>query len=92
MRPTNARPAAKFDVSGGIRVAVWKEKSELGFDRYTIRADRTYKDDKDGEFKQTHYLRDGDLLRLSQLLIEADQWIEQDKGKHRGATSQSAVI
>ncbi len=86
----NSRPIARFNGSGGLQVSVWKDKAEGGWDRYTIKAERTYKDDSSDQFKTTSYLRDGDLLRLRQLLEEADAWIEQDKGKLRGSVSQAA--
>jgi hypothetical protein len=82
-----SRPAASFGGSGGIKVAVWKNKSESGYDNYSVRIDRTYKDDS-GTFKTTQYLRDSDLLRTERLLQVADDWIEQDKAKQRGASDR----
>lgn len=81
-----ARPAAKFSGSGGLHVAVWKHKSEQGYDRYSVRIERTYKDDEG--YKSTDYLRDGDLLRVQKLISQADDWIEQDKAKFRSGASQ----
>lgn len=81
-----SRPAARFSGTGGLNVAVWKHKSEQGMDRYSIRIDRSYKDD--AGYKTTSYLRDGDLLRVQKLLSQADDWIEQEKIKHRSAPSQ----
>ncbi len=86
----NSRPVARFNGSGGLQVSIWKDKTEGGWDRYTIKADRTYKDDNSDSFKTTSYMRDSDLLRLRQLLLDADAWIEQDKGKMRGSVAQSA--
>lgn len=86
---SNSRPIAKFNGTGGLQVAIWKDKSEGAPDRYTIRADRTYKDAKSEEFKTTPYLRDSDLLRMGKLLNEADAWIEQDKQQGRGKNQAS---
>lgn len=75
------RPVAKFTGSGGLSVAIWKSKSEQGYDNYSIRLERNYKDGE--EFKSTSYLRSDDLLRAAQLLEDADRWVEQDKGRQR---------
>ena len=86
---TSGRPAARFSGTGGISVAVWKHKTDKGYDNYSIKIDRSYKKD-DGEYETTPYLRDSDLLRTQKLLEQADDWIEQDKGRQRGtATGQS---
>jgi hypothetical protein len=87
---TGARPIAKFSGSGGLNAAVWKHKSESGVDHYSIRLDRTYKNDA-GEYESTAYLREGDLLRAQRLLGQVDDWIEQDRAKHRGSQRQSAA-
>lgn len=79
------RPAQKFSGSGGLTVAVWKHKQDEGPDNYSVKLERNYKTD-DG-FKSTNYLRPSDLLRAGKLLDQADQWIEQDKGKGRGVTA-----
>ena len=84
-----SRPAAKFGGTGGLQIAVWKEKTDEGRDRYSVKADRSYKD-ADGSYHSTGYFRDVDLLRLTKLLDQADAWIEQDKAKNRGAQSASA--
>ena len=81
---------ARFSGTGGITVAVWKHKNEEGPDRYSVKIDRSYRKDGEDEYVSTQYLRDGDLLRTQKLLEQADQWIEQDKGRQRGAiTGQS---
>lgn len=80
------RPAASFNGSGGLQVAVWKHKSDEGRSHYSVRIDRSYKDGE--EFKSTQYLRDSDLLRVQQLLAKADDWIENDKG--RGHSQQAS--
>lgn len=88
--PSNVRPVAKFTGSGGLSVAVWKQKTEQGFDSYSVRMDRSYKDGDSDNYKSTAYLRDQDLLRAGNLLQQADDWIEQDKGRQRTqASSQS---
>jgi hypothetical protein len=87
---TGARPVTKFSSSGGLSAAVWKHKSESGVDHYSIRLDRTYKNDA-GEYESTAYLREGDLLRAQRLLGQVDDWIEQDRAKHRGSQRQSAA-
>jgi hypothetical protein len=79
--PTGGRPAARFSGSGGLRVAVWKQKSDQGIDNYSVRIDRDYKA-SDG-YQSTAYLRDSDLLRAGSLLQQTDEWIEQDKGMLR---------
>lgn len=83
----NTRPAASFKGSGGIQVAVWKNKSEQGFDNYSVRIERAYRDGQDGPFKTTPYLRDSDLLRAAKLVEEADYWIEADKSKQRSSAA-----
>ena len=83
------RPAARFTGSGGLQVAVWKHKQEDGPDNYSVRVDRSYKDKQD-EYQSTPYLRDGDLLRVNQLLSKADDWIEQDKGRRLTQASGQA--
>ena len=80
--PSSGRPAARFTGSGGLSAAVWKHKSESGYDNYSIRLDRSYKGE-DGNYQSTPYLRDNDLLRAQKLLEQADEWIEQDKGRQR---------
>lgn len=87
---SNTRPAASFSGTGGIHVAVWKNRSENDQDVYSVKIDRRYKDDKDSEFKSTQYLRAGDLLRTQKLLEQADAWIEADKQKSRIATASQA--
>ena len=81
-----SRPAAKFSGSGGLQVAVWKQKTEQGFDRYSVKIERNYKDENGG-FHATQYLRDSDLLRAQTLLTQADAWIEQEKNRQRGMGS-----
>lgn len=83
---TNSRPIASFSGSGGLNVAVWKNKSEKGIENYSVRIDRNYKLDN-GTFQSTPYLRDGDLLRAATLIEQADAWIEQDKAKSRGVAA-----
>ncbi len=85
---SGTRPVAVFNGSGGLQVAVWKNKSESGHDYYSVRIDRNYKDSNE-QFQSTQYLRDGDLLRAQKLLGEADDWIEQNRNKHRSASSPS---
>ena len=85
--PAGVRPTMKFTGSGGIVVAVWKSKSNAGFDNYNVRIERNYRKE-DGTFDVAKSLRDWDLLRAQQLLGQADAWIEQDKAK--GRASQSA--
>lgn len=80
----SSRPVATFSGSGGLNVAVWKQKSDSGYDHYSVRLERSYKDDT-GNFKSTLYLREGDLLRAQKLLGQADDWIEQDRAKQRSA-------
>lgn len=85
---TNAsgqRPIAKFTGTGGLSVAVWKNKTEDDHVRYSVKTERVYKDD-DG-FHNTQMYRDSDLLRLQKLLSLADDWIEQDKGKLTGRSA-----
>jgi hypothetical protein len=78
----SSRPAAKFSGTGGLHVAVWKNKTDSGAEIYSVKLERNYKDD-DGNFQKTQYLRDSDLLRAEKLLSQADEWIEQDKGRQR---------
>lgn len=84
----SVRPIASFSGSGGLNVAVWKQKGENDFDHYSIRMDRSYKQD-DGTYKTTSYLRESDLLRVGKLLEQADDWIEQDRAKQRATNTQN---
>lgn len=83
------RPIHRLTGSGGLTVAVWKNQNEDGSFRYSIQVDRTYKADND-EFQNTNMLRDRDLLRVSSLLQQADEWIENDKGRLVGRSSEVA--
>lgn len=85
--PSSARPAASFTGTGGLHVAIWKNRTENDQEVYSVKIDRRYKDDKDGEFKSTQYLRAGDLLRAQKLLEQADYWIEADKQRSRVASA-----
>jgi hypothetical protein len=80
----------KFNGSGGVNVAVWKHKSDNGFNHYSIRMDRTFRNDA-GEYESTPYLRDGDLLRAQKLLGQVDDWVEQDRAKSRGGQEKIAA-
>jgi hypothetical protein len=84
------RPIAKFDGSGGLHAAVWKHPSENGPAHYSVRIDRSFKNDA-GEYESTLYLRDGDLLRVQKLLGQVDDWIEQDKAKFRSTGIRQAT-
>lgn len=79
----STRPVARFSGTGGLGVAVWKRKVD-GVDRFSVRLERSYKDDQ-GEYQNSSYLRASDLLRAGKLLEQADAWIEQEKGRARGA-------
>jgi len=85
----DSRPAKAFSASGGLNVAIWKHRNEDGPDRYSVKLDRTYRDES-GEYHSTPYLRDGDLLRAAKTLEAADQWIEQDKAKFKAARREDA--
>ncbi len=80
------RPIMSFGGSGGISVAIWKNKSESGAEHYSVRIERNFKD-ANGNFQSTAYLRAGDLLRAQSLLLQADSWIEQDRAKQRSANA-----
>lgn len=80
---TNSRPTARFTGSGGLNVSVWTNKNENGMTNYSVRLEKSYKGE-DGQYHSTAYLRDNDLLRAQKLLEQADEWIEQDKGRVRG--------
>ncbi len=86
---TGRRPAAQFTGSGGINVAVWKHKNDKGYDNYSVKLERSYKDGN-GEYQATQYLRDDDLLRAQKLLEQADAWIERDKGRLSGQSTGQA--
>ena len=83
---SNSRPSARFTGSGGLNVSVWSNKNENGLTNYSVRLEKSYKGE-DGQFHSTPYLRDNDLLRAQKLLEQADQWIEQEKGRVRGQAS-----
>ena len=79
------RPVAVFTGSGGLKVAVWKNKSEEGNrDYFSIKIERNYKGE-DEKFHTTQYLRDSDLLRAQKLLEQADSWIEQERQNKRSS-------
>jgi hypothetical protein len=84
------RPIVKFSGSGGLSVAVWKRKVEGGGEHYSIRMDRTFKNEAD-QYESTPYLRESDLLRASKLLGQADEWIEQDRARNRGGQERAAA-
>jgi len=86
----STRPVAKFSGSGGLNAAVWKHKTENGAEHYSVRLDRTYKNEA-GEYESTAYLREGDLLRAQKLLGQVDDWIEQDRAKYRSSQRQSGA-
>lgn len=85
-----SRPAAKFTGSGGVSAAVWKHKTDGGPDHYSVRVDRTFRNEG-GEFESTPYLREGDLLRVQKLLGQVDDWIEQDRARHRSGNREAAA-
>lgn len=85
---TPVRPIVSFSGSGGLNLAVWKQKGENDFDHYSIRLDRSYKQE-DGTYKTTSYLRESDLLRAGKLMEQADEWIEQDRAKQRVTNAAS---
>jgi hypothetical protein len=87
---TGTRPIVKFNGSGGLAVAVWKHKVEGGGEHYSIRMDRTFKNDA-GEYESTPYLREGDLLRAQKLMGQVDDWIEQDRARNRGGQDRTAT-
>jgi len=84
---TGIRPTYSIRGSGGLMVAIWRDKSDGGDSNYSICADRSYQNSK-GNFEITNYFRDEDLLRLSTLLEMADTWIEQDKSKYQKKETQ----
>ncbi len=83
------RPIMSFGGSGGISVAIWKNKADGGSEHYSVRIERNFKDES-GNFQSTQYLRAGDLLRTQSLLIQADAWIEQDRAKQRTTNAANA--
>jgi hypothetical protein len=76
------RPHYSDNASGGLQVAVWKNRNEAGIDHYTVKLERRYKD-ANGNFQSTDSLRESDLLRAGKLLNMADDWIEQDRQKQK---------
>lgn len=86
----STRPVAKFSGSGGLSAAVWKHKTEGGADHYSIRIDRSFRNEA-GDYESTQYLREGDVLRAQKLLGQVDDWIEQDRAKHRGGQDRVAA-
>lgn len=83
------RPIHTIAGSGGLRVAIWKNKGEHG-DFYNAKIERRYMDSSN-EWQSTESLRSDDLLRAAKMIEEADQWIEQDKQKQRGLKDVSAA-
>jgi hypothetical protein len=88
--PAGSRPIMKFNGSGGVSVAVWKHKADGGADHYSIRMDRTFRNDA-GEYESTPYLRERDVLRAQRLLGQVDDWIEQDRARNRGGQERTAA-
>ena len=76
------RPASVISGSGGLRVAIWKNKGEHG-DFYSAKLERRYLGAGE-KWQSTDSMRAEDLLRAQKLLSEADDWIERDKQKQRG--------
>ena len=72
-----------------MSVGIWTNKAENGLTNYSVRLEKSYKGE-DGNYHATPYLRDNDLLRAQKLLEQADEWIEQDKGRQRGPVSGQA--
>lgn len=88
--PDNAenRPVISMSGSGLLNVAIWKNKTESGYDRYSVLLEKSYRE-SDGNYGKTPYLNASDLLRASELLRQADEWIEQDKQQQRTRTSSA---
>lgn len=80
--PAGQRPISVITGSGGLRVAIWKNKSEHG-EFYSAKLERRYLGTGE-QWQSTDSLRAEDLLRAQKLLSEADDWIERDKQKQRG--------
>jgi hypothetical protein len=81
------RPHYSDNASGGLQVAVWRNRNEAGIDHYTVKLERRYKD-ANGNFQSTDSLRESDLLRAGKLLNIADDWIEQDRQKQKQRTGR----
>ena len=85
-KSSTKRPAITLTGSGHLSLAIWKNKKDAGFDQYSIRLDKSYKD-TDGTYKTTAYVNDQDLLRIAELYRQADEWIERDKQRQRGPST-----
>ncbi|MEP3477813.1 MAG: hypothetical protein ABJZ55_01060 [Fuerstiella sp.] len=79
------KPVAKFEATGGLLVAVWKNDNG-GKVTYSSSIEKSYRADS-GDYRNTQNLYGNDLLRLSRLLQLADDWIEEAKGRKRGDVS-----
>jgi hypothetical protein len=79
---TGARPAATFK-QGGVEVSVWRNKTEKG-EMFNTTIRNSYKDDANGEWKDTTSFSPTDLAVLAQLSSQAFQAITELKSQSRG--------
>jgi len=68
-----------------MNVAVWESDSADGSKYIQFEAKKIYKD-QDGNYKNTHYLMDRDLLVLKNLIEQAYNWSLERKQSQRIVT------
>lgn len=65
---------------GGVRATVWcdvrKGTGSKSFKSWSVTLDRAYRD-ADGEWKNTHSLKEGDILKAQTALQKAFEYITQ---------------
>ena len=76
------QPDATFH-NGGLKATIWKNESKNG-QYYSTKLSRSYQD-KEGEWQETNYLRENDLLHSGRLLTRAHDHIQEQK-QERGRT------
>lgn len=77
------RPMIAFESSTGIRVSAYKDCFKPDEDVYAIQVSRNLNEGAENTSEWTHFVRAGDLLRLQELLVRADQFIESEEQKDR---------
>lgn len=73
---------------GAISVKVWRNHNKDGRAVYSTTFQRTYTDAKTGEPRESHSLYKDDLLKLSELAIEARRSISRFQEQDRERTQE----
>ena len=84
---SNNKPVLKLE-QYPIKVAVWENTSDDGRKYFSTKLVKTFKDKQTGEYKETPYLSERDLLTAAALLQEVwrnvacKEHIDKDKAPH----------